>query len=62
LRRSGAGRHKISHDLAAFEALFVDCLIEAHQTADEDLSSSVSSDSEKIQWAAASFQSLLRLL
>lgn len=29
--------HKIPHDAAAFEALFVDCFIQAHETAPEEI-------------------------
>lgn len=35
--REGSRYHKISHDPAAFEALFVDCFIEAHETAPEEI-------------------------
>ena len=35
--RDSARYHKISHDPAAFEALFVDCFIEAHETAPEEI-------------------------
>ncbi|MDA0236418.1 MAG: IS1380 family transposase [Proteobacteria bacterium] len=35
--RDSARYHKISHDPAAFETLFVDCFIEAHETAPEEI-------------------------
>ena len=35
--REGSRYHKISHDPAAFEALFVDCFIEANETAPEEI-------------------------
>lgn len=35
--RDSSRYHKISHDPAAFEALFVECFIEAHETAPEEI-------------------------
>jgi hypothetical protein len=35
--RSGSRYHKIAHDPAAFESLFVDCFIEAHDQAPEEI-------------------------